>query len=73
MIVPLLEILSGAALFAREVEADAEDEDEINGDDGDVDRGERPVRDCDSCGEEHRASVDRHDGCVTTTGARRGP
>src|ERR1700733_15454300 len=54
------EIIFGGALFARKIKADAENENEINNDDGDVHRRERPVRDCDSCCcEEHRASVIR--------------
>src|ERR1700744_6295977 len=55
------EVVFGGALFARKIEADAEYEDEIDGDDGDIDRRERPVRDCDSRCEEHRASVNRRD------------
>ena len=52
------EVIFGGALFARKIKADAEDENEIDADDDEIDRGERPVRDCDSCCcEEHRASV----------------
>ena len=57
------EIVFGGALFARKIKADAENEYEIKPDDDEIDRGERPVRDCNSCCccEEHRASVNRRD------------
>ena len=56
-VAPCEEVIFGGALFARKIKTDAEDQNEINGDDCQIDRRERPVRDCDSRCEEHRASV----------------